>query len=88
MKEDLKVWLQFFEDFNRVSVFHDNFWTSSTNLQLFTDSAGGASLGFGAYLAAKWAFAQCPQFWVVNNITYDITVLEMFLFARFFAYLG
>ena len=41
MRKDLKLWLRFFKDFNGVSVFHDRFWTSNEDLQLFTDSAAG-----------------------------------------------
>ena len=78
MKEDLKLWLQFFEDFNGVSIFHERFWVSNTDIQLFTDSAGGSNLGFGAYFAGKWAYAPWPQSWVEQSIIDDITVLEMF----------
>lgn len=78
MKEDLKLWLQFFEEFNGISVFHERFWVSNEDLQLFTDSAGAANLGFGAYFAGKWAYASWPQAWVDQGITDDITVLEMF----------
>ena len=78
MKEDLKLWLQFFEDFNGFSVFHERFWVSNEDIQLFTDSAGGSNLWFGAYFAGKWAYAPWPQSWVDQSIIDDITVLEMF----------
>ena len=51
---------------------------SNEDINLFTDSAGGCSLGFGAYFGGKWAFGQWPQAWVENGITDDITVLEFF----------
>ena len=37
-------------------VFHQRFWISSTDMELYTDSAG--SIGFGIYFADKWAYAQ------------------------------
>ncbi|MEW8545793.1 MAG: reverse transcriptase domain-containing protein [Candidatus Thiodiazotropha sp.] len=78
MKKDLKLWLHFFKDFNGISVFHDRFWTSNEDIQLFTDSAGGVSLGFGASFARKWAYGAWPHSWVDLGITEDITVLELF----------
>ena len=78
MKEDLRLWLRFFDDFNGISVFHDRYWVSNEDVQLFTDSAGGPGLGFGAYFAGKWTCAPWPQSWFEQDITGDITVLEMF----------
>ena len=78
MKEDLQLWLNFFTEFNGISVFHDRYWVSNEDVQLFTDSAGGADLGFGAYFAGKWTCAHWPQWWIDQGITADITVLEMF----------
>lgn len=78
MKEDLKLWLEFFTHFNGISVFHDRYWVSNEDIQLFTDSAGGANLGFGAYLAGKWTCCKWPQSWVFQGLTDDITFLEMF----------
>lgn len=78
MKKDLELWLQFFRDFNGISVFHDRFWVSNDDIQLFTDSAGGSDLGFGAYFAGKWTQGSWPLAWVETGITADITVLELF----------
>ncbi|MCG8031789.1 MAG: hypothetical protein JAZ03_06400 [Candidatus Thiodiazotropha taylori] len=78
MKNDLQLWLKFFTDFNGVSVFHDRFWVSNEDLQLFTDSAGSSNLGFGAFFAGKWSYGPWPQSWVEQGITEDITVLELF----------
>ncbi|MBV2113440.1 MAG: hypothetical protein KUF82_21005 [Candidatus Thiodiazotropha sp. (ex Ctena orbiculata)] len=78
MKKDLTLWLQFFKNFNGVSVFHERFWVSNEDIQLFTDSAGGSDLGFGAYFAGKWSCGAWPQSWVSQGITEDITVLELF----------
>ena len=78
IKEDLSMWLQFFKDFNGVSVFHERFWVTNEDVQLYTDSAGGCGLGFGAFFAGKWAAAPWPQSWIDLGITEDITVLELF----------
>lgn len=78
MKKDLQLWLEFFSEFNGISVFHDRFWVSNEDLQLFTDSAGGSNLGFGAYFAGKWSYGAWPDSWVEQGITEDITVLELF----------
>lgn len=78
MKQDLQMWLAFFQDFNGVSVFHDRFWTSNEDAQLFTDSAAGPGLGFGAYFNGKWMYDKWPKDWYKNEITSDITVLELF----------
>ena len=78
MKKDLELWVQFFQNFNGISVFHDRFWVSNEDLQLYTDSAGGPDLGFGAYFAGKWAQGTWPQAWVECGITSNITVLELF----------
>ena len=78
MKKDLKLWLRFFTGFNYVSVFHDRYWTSNEDIQLFTDSAGGVNLGFGAFFAGKWSYGAWPLPWVDLGITRDITVLELF----------
>lgn len=51
VKQDLDMWLMFFERFNGVSVFHDRFWVSNADVEIFTDSATGEGLGFGAVLA-------------------------------------
>ena len=78
MKKDLHLWLQFFRDFNGVSVFHDRLWVANEDIQLFTDSSGCANLGFGAYFGEKWTYGPWPPAWVDRGITEDITVLELF----------
>ena len=49
MKADLAMWLWFFQNHNGVSVVHDRFWQSNDDANIFTDNAGGQSLGFGIY---------------------------------------
>lgn len=78
IKRDLDMWLTFFKGFNGVSVFHDRFWVSNADVQLFTDSAAGRGLGFGAVFDRHWMYGVWPENWHVVGITEDITVLEMF----------
>ena len=78
MRQDLLMWLSFFQEFNGISVFHDRFWVSNEDVQLFTDSAAGQGMGFGIYFAGKWAYAQWPMSWFDLGITDDITILELF----------
>ena len=78
MKIDLDMWKKFFSDYNGISVFHDRFWVSNEDVQLFTDSAGGSDLGFGIYFQGQWACDQWPQNWCNAGITENITFLELF----------
>ena len=55
MQKDLKMWLTFFRQYNGISVFHDRFWISSAEAELYSDSAG--RIGFGIYFAGKCACA-------------------------------
>ena len=75
MKEDMSMWLTFFDRFNGVSVFHDRFWVSSEDVQLFTDASG---MAFGCYFEGRWMFSGWPVDWLANEITKDITILEIF----------
>ena len=42
---NLVMWLEFFNNHNGISMFHNNFWVSNENEKLFTNSAGGQGLG-------------------------------------------
>ena len=77
IKEDLKVWLKFLTTFNGESYIQSSEWFSNKSLQLFTDSAGGATMGGAAYFAGKWSFIQWPQEWSLKGILSDITFLEL-----------
>jgi hypothetical protein len=48
VKADALVWQEFLESFNGECYLPDRIWISSETLELFTDSAGSASLGCGA----------------------------------------
>ena len=54
MRQDLRIWLELFETFNDLSVFQHRYWSSNADINLFTDSAAGFALGFGAYFRDRW----------------------------------
>lgn len=76
IKLDLKMWLKFFKHSNSISVFHDRFWVSNDDEQLYTDSAG--SLGLGIWFKGHWCSEQWPLEWHKQGFTKDITMLELF----------
>ena len=51
-------------------------WINNSDLELFTDSAGGENLGCGAYLHGSWVFMKWPSHWK-SEILSDITYLEI-----------
>lgn len=77
LKEDLKLWISFLEQFNGVSYIPSRCWVDSDCLQLFTDSAGSAEFGCGCFFNGKWAFFKWPQVWYGTEVLLDITFLEM-----------
>ncbi|XP_033746941.1 uncharacterized protein LOC117332165 [Pecten maximus] len=77
LKEDIQVWLVFLEFFNGVTYIPDLEWTSDTQLELFTDSAGGSQLGGGAYFQGHWVFFPWPPAWIGTVVLPDITFLEL-----------
>ena len=72
------MWLDFFRSHDGISVFHDRFWVSNEDLELFSDSAGGVGLGFGIYFQGEWCNAKWPDLWHQTGLTKDITLLELF----------
>ena len=72
------MWLTFLRDYNGVSVFHDRYWISNVDTELFTDSAGGSGFGFGIYFKGHWCNARWPDLWRQKGVTSDITFLELF----------
>jgi len=76
IRNDLLMWLQFFQKFNRISVFHDRFWLTNTEAELFSDSA--ASVGFGVYFRGSWTHARWPNEWHESGLTANICLLEFF----------
>ena len=77
IKEDLLMWQTFLIKFNGISYMLDSEWTPANELQLQTDSAGGATLGCGAYFRGDWVFLRWPESWKGSDILKDITFLEL-----------
>ena len=78
MKDDLKIWLRFLENYNGATVMLEKGWFSNSDLELFTDSAAGKGKGFVIYFEGKWAQARWPSNWENTEILNDITFLELF----------
>ena len=70
----------FFRNHNGISVFHDRFWVSNEDVQLFTDRAGGPGMGFGIYFQGHWYNAKWSESWRRRRrgVTLVKTVLELF----------
>lgn len=77
MHEDIAVWILFLNKFNGISYMLDVYWQSNLSLKLFTDSAGGSTLGCGIYFDGKWTFLRWPVSWRHSEILRDITFLEL-----------
>ena len=77
MKEDIKVWLTFLHCFNGSSYFGDQNWINNVELALYTDSAGGVTLGCAALFKTSWVALQWPNEWHGKVILKDITFLEL-----------
>ncbi|KAK3097748.1 hypothetical protein FSP39_012785, partial [Pinctada imbricata] len=81
LREDLKVWLQFLNNFNGITHFPNKDWESSDTLSLFTDSAGSHDLGCGCFFNGKWMFMQWPPHLESCDIIKDIIFLELIPFV-------
>jgi hypothetical protein len=75
-KADMNMWLYFLESFNGKTYFPESSWTDSDVLELFTDSAGSAAMGCGAYFSGQCVHFSWPETWIVSDILKDITFLE------------
>ena len=71
-KEDILLWLNFLTLFNKKSFFLSAKWLTSSNIKLYTDSAG--SLGYTAALGKPWFYGHWPDSWKSLNVT----ILELF----------
>jgi hypothetical protein len=78
MKEYLRIWLLFLSRYNGTTMLLEQFWSSNSDLELFTDIAGWKGRGFGIYFGWKWAQACWPTSWHNSDILSDITFLELF----------
>lgn len=76
MRDDLKTWFMFLQNFSGYSIFNDYIWSSSENLWFYTDAAGSKELGCGTYFQGKWSVFKWPEYWE-DIIFLDITYLEL-----------
>ncbi|XP_060127970.1 uncharacterized protein LOC132591759 [Zootoca vivipara] len=74
-KADLRMWLEFLNDFNGVSLWQDVL-TLHNDFQVNSDAAG--SLGFGLFWNGRWCAQRWPPAWQGTAITRDLTFLEFF----------
>lgn len=56
MKLDLEMCLDFLIKYNGITFFPSRLWVSNHTIQLFTDSAGGRSGGFGIFFPQQMGF--------------------------------
>ncbi|XP_077790723.1 uncharacterized protein LOC144328926 [Podarcis muralis] len=75
VKADLRVWLQFLDGFNGISLWQDSLALQS-DFQVHSDAAG--SLGFGVYFRGQWCAQHWPASWQGKPILRDLTFLEFF----------
>ena len=67
VKDDLEVWLTFFENFNGVTMFRPRKAETSATLSLYTDAS---PLGAGDVFQHKWFQLKYPLAWARLNITF------------------
>ena len=72
VKEDLLTWKQFLDHYNGKSMFLNDVWLTSENVELYTDAC--TSLGFGAMLGRNWT----QGLWPPNAPELHITILELY----------
>ena len=65
-REDLKMWSQFFKDYNGITMFLPNAWSDQDSLHFYTDAA--RTIGFGIVFGTKYAFDVWPKEWKDFNI--------------------
>ena len=52
-KDDIKWWLMYIDTWNQKTMFYDEFWSNSTDMNFFTDSSGKS---YGAICGNQWLF--------------------------------
>ncbi|XP_021367155.1 uncharacterized protein LOC110459297 [Mizuhopecten yessoensis] len=70
-RADIAAWKVFIDSFNGVSMFLDDRWVTTPQLQFFTDAS---NRGFGAIFNTSWLFGT----WPASFTSYHITVKEFF----------
>lgn len=64
-KEDIHMWLLFLRQWNGISMFYDINWTTTYEMELYTDAS--STIGFGAYYHGYWFAVKWPKF-LLNEI--------------------
>ena len=84
MKQDLQIWKSFLNNYNGCSYIQELNQISNSDLQLFTDRAGGKTLGCASYPDGAWTVLNWPKHWsseILNDITYlEIIPVAMAIF--------
>ena len=73
-KQDMRMWLNFLENYNGVSVFLPATHIDNFELELFTDAAG--SIGMGAYFKGHWTQLRWPA--EILRLNLSIAFLELY----------
>lgn len=77
LKSDIRLWLQFLEDFNGQCFFPEKYWTSNESICLFTDASGNHSLGCGVFNNGRWTQMRWPTAWRFSDIMRNMSFLEL-----------
>jgi hypothetical protein len=72
----MEVWFLFLKDFNGICYLSDLEWTSSDNLELFTDACGNKECGCGVYFKGSGVFLKWPSD-LTPEVLRDISYLEL-----------
>ncbi|VDI05554.1 Hypothetical predicted protein [Mytilus galloprovincialis] len=75
-RTDLDFWLRFLSNWNGITMFHENEFTSSFDMELFTDAA--STIGFGGFFRGKFFYSTWPLELpsLTNNLS--IAFLELY----------
>ncbi|XP_053570053.1 uncharacterized protein LOC128660298 isoform X1 [Bombina bombina] len=74
MRDDLKVWDQFLQEFNGVRIWQEV--APAVDFELYTDAAGGK--GYGAYFQGRWCAGEWPESWKEMGWIKNLVLLELF----------
>lgn len=71
-KEDIRMWLKFFSQYNGVSFYREQMFLSQEKVHIFSDAS--KTLGFGGWLGTEWFSGEWPSEWYLRQ---NIVLLEM-----------
>ena len=67
-KEDIRVWVQFLDNYNGRSMFLEESWSVLSERHVYTDASG--SVGFGGLFGGQWFQGTWPRQWSERGITF------------------